>query len=95
VPNEDLSMLRMIVGIYTLGIAVVFGLLLFLRPTMPLLDAVFTALVWPYGVYHLIASKTDVTIKSGMLPVVLVGAHSMQARFRGIGQRAAAGLSSR
>jgi hypothetical protein len=62
---------------------------------MPLLDAVFTALVWPYGVYLLIASKVDVTIKSGMLPVVLVGAHSMRVRCRCIGQRGGAGLSSR
>lgn len=88
-------MLRMIVGIYALGIAVVFGLLLFLRPKMPLLDAVFTALVWPYGVYLLVASKVGVTIKSGMLPVVLVGAHSMRVRCRRIRQRAAAGLSYR
>lgn len=88
-------MLRMIVGIYTLGIVVVFVLLLFLRPKMPLLDAVLTALVWPYGVYLLIASKVDVTIKSGIMPVVLAGARSMRPRCRSIGQRAAARLSSR
>ncbi len=83
-------MLRMIVGIYTLGIVVVFGLLLFLRPKMPLLDAVLTALVWPYGVYVLIASKVGATVKSGMLPVVLVGMRSMRPRCRNIGQRATA-----
>jgi len=87
-------MFRMIVGIYTLKIVVVFALLLFLRPKMPLLDAVLTALLWLCCVYLLIASKMDVTIKSWMLPVVLAGARSTRPSWRCVGQRSAAGLSS-
>jgi len=91
-------MLRMIVGIYTLGIVVVFLLLLILRPAIPLLDAVLTALVWPYGVYLMIVSKgADATLKSGMLPVFLVGADSMRAGYRCARRRVVAttSLSSR
>jgi len=59
-------MLRALFGIYTLGIVVVFLLLLFMRPTMPIIEAVLTSLIWPYGVYLLIVDKVDVTIKSSL-----------------------------
>jgi len=59
-------MLRALFGIYTLGIVVVFLLLLFMRPAMPLIEAVLTSLIWPYGVYLLIVDKVDVKIKSSL-----------------------------
>lgn len=49
-------MIRFLFGLYTLGIFVVFLLLLFFVPNIPLIDAVWLAALWPYAVYrHFIA----------------------------------------
>ena len=57
-------MLRLLVGIYLLGIIVVFVLFLVMRPATPIGSAVVNALIWPYGVYLLIDEKVDVDVKT-------------------------------
>ena len=57
-------MLRLLIGIYFLGIIVVFVLFLVLRPATPIGTAVVNAVIWPYGVYLLIDEKVDVDVKS-------------------------------
>lgn len=77
-------MLRAILGIYTFGIVVVFLLLLFMRPAMPLIEAVLTALVWPYGLYLLIVEKVDASTKSGLSPAGSLAALAVSAGYRRI-----------
>jgi hypothetical protein len=54
--HECGKMIRFFFGLYTLGIFVVFVLLLIFVPDIPLIDAVWLAALWPYAVYrHFIA----------------------------------------
>lgn len=78
-------MLRALFGIYTLGIVVVFLLLLFMRPAMPLIEAVLTSLIWPYGAYLLIVDKVDVKIKSSLPWLAPHFAIAFAAAWRGRG----------
>jgi hypothetical protein len=44
-------MFRMLVSLYVFGIFVFLGLFLIFVPRIPFIDAVVSALIWPYGVY--------------------------------------------
>jgi len=48
--------MRVLVELYTLGIAIFFLLFLVFVPNIALIDAVLGALLWPWGVYeHFVA----------------------------------------
>ena len=54
-------MLRFILGLYVTGIVVFFVLFLIFVPNIPLVDAVVSALIWPYGVYKYFVATGGVT----------------------------------
>ena len=45
-------MFRLIFNLYGLGILVFFALFVALAPDTPVVDAVLSAVLWPYGVYR-------------------------------------------
>lgn len=44
-------MFRTLFSLYVFGIFVFLGLFLIFVPRIPFIDAVVSALIWPYGVY--------------------------------------------
>lgn len=49
-------MIRLLFNLYGLGVIAVFILLVVLTPRLPVADAVWSAVLWPYGIYrHYIA----------------------------------------
>ena len=46
------KMFRLIFNLYGLGILVFFALFVALAPETPVVDAVLSAVLWPYGVYR-------------------------------------------
>ena len=49
-------MIRLLIRLYTLGVVVFFVLFAVLTPRIPVADAVWSAVLWPYGIYrHYIA----------------------------------------
>ena len=51
-PREDIPMIRLLINLYGLGVVFFFVLFVVLTPRIPVGDAVWSAVLWPYGIYR-------------------------------------------